>query len=422
MGYQKELQTELTIIGSGIAGLCAAFFAVRQGIETVLLGGAGSSDFASGPLDLLSAFPGQTITQWEDPWQALAALPDFFPEHPYNHLEPGEIDQAMTQVLQALEQKGLGYQGLRQNVKLLTGLGRCKWTYRVPETMWPAIRAWQDKAPCLFIDFYGLKDVSGPWLHEVLGSDWPGFKTKRIAFPDTRSRAELFPGLLAQSLESAKVREQLAACVAPLLSAQEAYLAFPALLGIYSSREIVAELEQRLGLPVFEVPGLPPSVPGMRFKEAMNALLNDYTCFSRNNNRVKKASWTPGNAFVLDLDKEHKSRLISQKVILATGRFLGQGLQAGPDQVQEPLFDLPLAGPGLHKNWHQKNFFDPRGHPVNQVGLKVDSSFRPLDQQGDLIYEQLHAVGSILAYSDWMRMKCGAGLCMASAYKAVQSL
>ncbi len=423
MSYHKEQQTELTVIGSGIAGLSAAFFAVRQGMETVLVGGAGSSDVFSGPLDLLSAFPGEVITQWDDPWQALAALSDFFPQHPYTHMLPEEIDHALQQVLLALDRKGLGYQGLEHNVQLLTGLGTLKRTYRVPETMWPAIQAWQDKSACLFVDFHGLKDVSGPWLCSALSQAWPAFRTKRIVFPNTEGRSELFPGLLAQSLESERVREQLAASVAPLLSGADACLAFPAVLGLYSSRGIVAELEERLGLPVFEVPGLPPSVPGLRFQETMSAVLHEYPCFHRETGkRVRQGRHQPSSGgFVLEMDDgEQRSRLYSQKVILATGRFLGQGLQADPEQVREAVFHLPVWAPDLYKDWHRKDFFDPRGHPVNRVGLEVGAGFRPLDQKGEVVFEHLHAVGSILAHSDWMRMKCGAGVALASAFKAVQ--
>jgi len=120
-------------------------------------------------------------------------------------------------------------------------------------------------------------------------------------------------------------------------------------------------------------------------------------------------------------DGEQRSRLSSQKVILATGRFLGQGLQADPEQVREAVFDLPVSAPDVYSNWHQEDFFDSRGHPVNRAGLEVEAGFRPLDHKGNVIFEGLHAVGSILAHSDWMRMKCGAGVAVASAFKAVQS-
>lgn len=423
MSYQRERQTELAVIGSGIAGLSAAFFAVQQGIETVLLGGAGSSDFASGALDLLSTFPGEVITQWDDPWQALGVLPEFYPNHPYTHLQPEEIDLALNQVLQALERKGLGYQGLERNVQLITSLGTCKQTYRVPESMWPGVKAFQDKSPCLLVDFHGLKDFSGPWLRSTLAREWPAIRTERIDFPETRGHSELFAVRLAQSLESERVRQKLAAAVAPLIR-DEQFLAFPALLGLYSSRAIRAELEERLGVPIFEIPTMPPSVPGLRFLETMSDILNGYSCFRRESGkRVSHIQREATGQIVLTLgDGEFSSRVLSRQVMLATGRFLGGGLQADPEQIREVVFDLPVVQPSLDQGWHQEDFFDPRGHQANRAGLEVDSVFRPVDTQGNVVYENLYAVGSILAHSDWMRMKCGAGVAIASAFKAVQSI
>jgi glycerol-3-phosphate dehydrogenase subunit B len=64
---------------------------------------------------------------------------------------------------------------------------------------------------------------------------------------------------------------------------------------------------------------------------------------------------------------------------------------------------------------------DPRGHPINRAGLETDAFFRPLDRSGDPAYRNLFAVGSILAHQDWMRMKCGSGLAVSTAFKAVNA-
>jgi len=45
-----------------------------------------------------------------------------------------------------------------------------------------------------------------------------------------------------------------------------------------------------------------------------------------------------------------------------------------------------------------------------------------LDRHGQTAFENLFAAGSILAHQDWMRMKCGSGLAIATAYAAVRSL
>jgi glycerol-3-phosphate dehydrogenase subunit B len=52
---------------------------------------------------------------------------------------------------------------------------------------------------------------------------------------------------------------------------------------------------------------------------------------------------------------------------------------------------------------------------VNQAGLETDDSFHPVDEAGKPVFEGLFAAGSILAHQDWMRMKCGCGLAIATA-------
>ncbi|MCF8104713.1 MAG: glycerol-3-phosphate dehydrogenase subunit GlpB [Desulfohalobiaceae bacterium] len=418
------LQTDLTIIGSGIAGLSAALFAVQKGLGTVLIGDGGASEFASGLLDVLGAFSGESITQWDDPWAGIAALPQRFPGHPYNCLQAGEIEQALAEVVRALSGAGLAYAGDHQkkNVRIMTGPGRYKLTYRVPETMWPGVEAFEDKSPCLVVDFHGLKDFSGPWLRSSLAEVWPGLRTERIRFPETQGKPELLAVRLAQSLESEQVREKLAGAVAPLIRGDK-FLAFPALLGMYSSGRIRAELEERLGVSVFEIPIMPPSVPGLRLLETLGGILNGYSCFRRESGkRVCRARQEASKEFVLNLDDGGRiCKVISRRVILATGRFLGRGLQAEPGCIREAVFDLPVVHPGEDGVWHREDLFDQRGHPANRAGLEVDPTFRPLDRQGNVLYENLYAVGSILAHSDWMRMKCGAGVAIASAFKAVGS-
>lgn len=80
-----------------------------------------------------------------------------------------------------------------------------------------------------------------------------------------------------------------------------------------------------------------------------------------------------------------------------------------------------MSQPDDRTQWHQKDFFDPHGHQINQAGLEVNASFRPLDKSGQPAFDNLFAAGSILAHQEWMRQKCGAGLAIATAYAAVKS-
>jgi glycerol-3-phosphate dehydrogenase subunit B len=108
-------------------------------------------------------------------------------------------------------------------------------------------------------------------------------------------------------------------------------------------------------------------------------------------------------------------------IILASGRFWGRGLYADRQRIRESIFDLPVYQPRDRNGWHRENFLDSQGHPANRAGLEIDDSFRPLDRSGRPAFETLFAAGSILAHQDWMRMKCGSGLAIATAYAAVNA-
>jgi glycerol-3-phosphate dehydrogenase subunit B len=90
-------------------------------------------------------------------------------------------------------------------------------------------------------------------------------------------------------------------------------------------------------------------------------------------------------------------------------------------RIKETVFDLPVHQPDNRAGWHRRDMLDPRGHPVNRAGLEIDDSFRPLNSSHRPAYRTLFAAGSILAHNDWKRLKCGAGLAVASAFGAVTS-
>ena len=52
----------------------------------------------------------------------------------------------------------------------------------------------------------------------------------------------------------------------------------------------------------------------------------------------------------------------------------------------------------------------------------MDRSFRPLNEVGSPVFDNLYAAGSILAHQDWIRTKSGTGLAVATAYGAIEAL
>ena len=423
MDSPEVLTTQVTVIGSGLAGMSAAHFGAACSVQTAVVGSTGASAFSSGMLDLFGVLPWESHPVCDRPWKAIDRLPDILPSHPYTLIGKENIEKALNILVPILRDQGLPYAGDGEKNTMAVGpLGTLKPTYLLPATMLAGIRDRAKKPPGLIVDFHGLKDFSAKLVASNLKPFWPGLRTSRLTFPGSQSKAEIFTELLAHSLESPQTREQLALSLKPLIG-KARVLGLPAILGLRSGRAVHQDLEERLKIRIFEIPTLPASVPGLRLKEALKQAA-DGSCFIRSfdQTRVTDVHQEAEGWFQVTVQGPMKQIVLkSQAVLLATGRFLGRGLTADRTCIKESLFNLPVHQPDTRAEWHREDFFDPRGHPVNRSGIEVDDQFRPVDGNAKPVYANLYAAGSILAHQDWMRLKCGAGVAIASAYKAIQS-
>jgi len=309
-----------------------------------------------------------------------------------------------------------------RNVQVITPMGTVKPTYCVPQTMWAGVKAMEDQRPCLMIDIRGLKGFSARQIAAILKETWPDVRTAGITFPGSRHLSEVYPEHMARALELPSNREMFAQMIKPLLENSQV-VGIPAILGIYRTQQILSDLEKRIGVPLFEIPTMPPSVTGLRIKEAFEQRLPKRGVRLFTQKRVVGAKIIEsGKSFFLEIGDDQINFIVSTRgVILSSGRFIGKGLHADRKQIREAIFDLPVYQTWDRTRWHLKDFLDSRGHPINRTGLEVDHLFRPLDRSGRPAFQMLFAAGSILAHQDWMRMKCGSGLAIATAYKAVDS-
>jgi glycerol-3-phosphate dehydrogenase subunit B len=408
---------DVAVIGAGMAGMASSIFAADRGLSCVQVGNGGGILFSSGLLDLLAVHPAGRV--WRSPWEGLAALCRDDPGHPLARVDAPSIRAAFGAFLSALEAAGLPYAPPGDtNVDVPTSIGTAKPTFAVPRSMAEGVRALAKRPSCLLVDFRGLREFSGRQVKLTLGPAWPGLRSERVEFPGAEAAPELYAAHVARALETAQARERVVAAVRPLVRDAEA-VGFPAVLGLTRSAEVHAAFEAGLGVPVFEVPTMPTSVPGLRLQAALEAAAS-----ARGVRRRPQATVT-GVAFGRDeaslvLDGGAGGEVVARSVVLATGRFTGRGLVADRGRVREAVLGLPVHQPAARDGWHRRDFLDPAGHPVNRAGLVVDDAWRPLDGGGRPAWPRLHAAGSILAHQDWMREKCGSGLAIATAWAAVE--
>lgn len=416
-----EIDCDIMIIGAGVAGMAATLFAANRGLKVVQCGLTGCLNLFSGMMDLLAIHPVEQGIFLDNPYTGMEKLVRDYPDHPYAHLTLREIQSAFQEMQTFLSGEGAPYYGYDdRNLDVITSVGTVKRTFRVPETIWPGALAFQRQAPCLLVDLYGLKGFSARQMREMRKKDWTGLKSVTVSFPD--GHREGYPWHMARAMESPDIRESLAAEITPHITNVEA-VGMPAILGVNGSGFVHAEMQRLLNLPVFEIPSIPPSVNGLRFKEAFEVGLKKIGAQTLYEKTVDRVESTAQGGFLFTLSGLDEPGVVvrSKGAVLAGGRFLGGGLIADRSFVSEPLFNLPVHQPADRAKWHHRDVFHKSGHALNRAGIEIDEHFRPLDEQGGPKFETLFAAGSILAHQDWTRSKSGFGLAACTAYGAVSA-
>ncbi len=414
---QRRIKTKLAVIGAGLSGFSAAIFALKRGIKTTLLGHTGALAYTTGYLDLLGARRGRLL---DDPWAGLAALREDEPEHPLARLGNDEIKDAFACFTAALRDMGIGYSmpgALNRMVLLPAGIR--KPTLCVPDTMLAGMEAADRRAKTLILDFAGLAGFSAAEFKANFLTTWPAITVQKIQFPGME-HGQVFPEVMARALEVPSLYAELARRISPRLDGAR-YVGLPAILGMHAPDEVHAAMERLLGLPVFEIPTIPPAVPGIRLRELFERALPETGLELEPQLKVQRADLRPDGITLYLHGPMEDLEVESEAVILASGRFLSGGLKAGHETLSEPLLGLPLYQPGARKDWYRREYLDRRGHRINRAGVKTDTDLRPLGGDGAPVNTRLFAAGSLLAHQDWVRQRCGTGLAIATALRAVKS-
>jgi glycerol-3-phosphate dehydrogenase subunit B len=193
---------------------------------------------------------------------------------------------------------------------------------------------------------------------------------------------------------------------------------FPAVLSQEQPLHVKHELEKLLGLPVFEIPTLTPSIPGIRLSKLLIKAIE-----------LAGGRFYDGMQVVeAESDGTHLSAMISEAAarrkhnrakafILATGGLLGGGLKATVDGlVTEVIAGLPVKFPVGRDSWLEQQFFSPSGHPIFRAGITVDSRFQPVDYSGRVVYDNVFVTGSALSGADLLRERSLDGVSMVTGY------
>ncbi|PJF36895.1 MAG: hypothetical protein CUN49_03070 [Candidatus Thermofonsia Clade 1 bacterium] len=399
---------DLIIIGAGWAGLSAAAFAshLKPSAKIRLIAqGIGSLIVTPAWLSLLDSAEGEVI-------EAIRMLAMRYPEHPYALAGVDSLIAAARLFAQIGAEIGLGYQFELPlyNKRAFTALGTQQSPAIVPYGYQGAAQAGTQP---LFIGFEGWRD------HYPALSGAP---FALIAPPLSERPWDLTPTDYARYFDQPHFCAEVARLVKARLNGATA-VAFPAVLGLEQHAQVLQTLQERLGVPVFELPTLPPSVPGTRLYNKLRRYLLDRRVRLQIGHPVRRGVIEGGRVLGVEVAAAGKPQFFGAKaVILATGNLYGGGLFSDDrGRIWEGIFDLPVQYVADRQRWFGAHLLSAEGHAVHHFGVRANAHLQPLNAEGAPLAENLFVAGHILAhpFGAPLPLETAEGVALATAYRAV---
>jgi glycerol-3-phosphate dehydrogenase subunit B len=341
------------------------------------------------------------------------------PEHPYALAGLVALRDGISLFREICAAEGLIYAGdLRANYRLPTALGALIPVALAPESFVAGDArlpgAMLIAGPAGWRDFYPAL-CAGNLVRQGVAAHSAVF-----ALPEAATgKFDATPGGLARLFERADVRARVATQLKANLNGA-ARVGFPAVLGLEGHAEAWRDLQDRLGVSVFEIPTLPPSVPGIRLYSAFkSALLRSGVRILLDMTAVR--GQTEGNRAVdvVVPSAAREARYRADRVILATGGLYGGGLLTDRyGNIREPIFDLALSTSGSFAEWFDERFLSKQGHPVHLTGVRANSHLQPVDETGVVLLENVRIAGRLLGGYDPVIEGSTEGVWLATAYRA----
>ncbi len=439
IGQKDPRMADVLVIGAGLAGLISAWQTAAHGKKTRLITkGWGGTHWGTGCIDILGYHPIESDQPVEDLVGSIMELARANPRHPYSIIGMEYMAAALVALKKLCVEADYPLHGsLERNWLLPSAMGALRPTCLAPETMTAGDLHKRD--PMLIVGFSQFPDFYPGLTADNLNAQ--GFIANHVTLDLPSLHARRFTNgiTLARLFDTPEFRDEVANVLQPKLGTISR-VGFPAVLGLRNALTALRELEARLGCQVFEIPGLPPSIPGIRLHNLLVAAIqqNHGQIFEGMEAISTTIAGQDTNLKCINLSPNRKNRLVetvwteaaarikphhSKRFVLATGGILGGGIIGDPKgNTEETIFKLHLSSKYDRSEWFQQDFLDPKGHRIFRMGVPVDSELRPVDTQGNQSYENLYVIGNALGFCDPVRERSHEGIALVTGYAVAQHI
>ena len=406
------------IIGGGVSGLVCGIRLVKAGKKVAIVSsGQSALHFNSGSMALFGRKDGKDV---KHPLEEIAKVPE---GHPYAKLGMENVKKFLPEVKPLFAEAGITLSGTEdENHYRLTPIGMFKpaWlsmldyaTVSDPDNLpWGKVAVINITG---FIDFYPDFIARGLNLAglecEIRDFTVPELDTLR------KSSTEMRATNIARFI-TGNVIPRFAAEINRIITETKAdTVLMPAIIGLFDE-EPVKLLKEKVMRPVYYVSTMPMSLCGMRsqmrlrnhFQHLGGTYLIGDTVFGGclENGHLGSISTVNLGDMTLEADQ----------FVLATGSFFSHGLEATPNKVFEPIFNLDVNVGGPRNEWCDIDLYNTQQYM--RFGVVTDDSFH-VYKDGRRI-DNMRAIGAAVGGHDALKEESGGGVAILTALKVASDI
>ena len=405
------MRFDTIIIGGGLSGLVAGIDLVRKGQKCLIVSsGQSALHFFSGSFELYG--------KEENPLKAIAGLDA---AHPYSKLGAERVEALAARVKPFFAEIGLNLKGeASANHWRMTPLGVMKraWLTLDEYASFESAEQMPWKKVCLlnidgFLDFhtsYIAASLEQKGVETTIASlSAPQFDKLRENPTEMRSTniSKVIIGDFVQTL-AAQINEKAVGAEVVLM---------PAVAGLTGTAE-VERLKELVNVPLYFLPTLPPSTPGIRVQMMLKKYFQNQGGVYMLGDSVKEGKFENGKLVSIKTVNHEDTEFVADNFILASGSFFSKGIVASQTGVAEPIFGFDIDADADRGNWFERNMFEAQ--PYMKFGVASDKKFRA-KKDGQTV-ENVYVAGSVLSGFNAIKEGCGAGVSILTALNVAESI
>ncbi|MFB6133769.1 MAG: anaerobic glycerol-3-phosphate dehydrogenase subunit B [Halanaeroarchaeum sp.] len=405
---------ELVVIGAGIAGRFAALAAAEAGISVRLL--SDSEDGARFDTGLLELLGRTNSTAVVDPFDAFGHLDD---RHPYRIAGLESVRNALRFAERVLGDRYRGF-GEDRNALVISQQGALVPVFAYPRSVASGLAS--DSGTVHLVDLSFLPDVDARVAAASIRRYDPHFEvtTNRIGNDPPKAVPSDRLGLAArldEEIDDSPSGREVLPWLVDRIGAEDPRgdrIGLPAFLGRERTDAVLAHLESRLGIPVFEIPTAPPSLTGIRLDDRLDQAIRESSVEATTATPVVDYRTAGDRIEAVGVERAHTREWIAgERFVLATGGLLGGGITEREGEIVESVFDCPVEPPAERGEWTAADPYDTQ--PFATFGVDVDDEFRPR-AGGEPCFTNLWATGRVIGGFDPIAQRAGFGTSLVTGH------